>query len=93
MMMRRSRKYNAWATEEGGVGQAAVGETHETAYADLPPICVQPKGKLFSATIFERSQLTQIWSKLFEIGTVGRDFSMHIKQINSEAPKSVNRFL
>jgi hypothetical protein len=55
MLIRRSRKYNAQATEGGGVGQAAVGETHEIAYVDLPPICAQPKGNMLSATMFKRS--------------------------------------
>jgi hypothetical protein len=54
MLMRRPRKYNAHATEEGGVGLAAVGETHEVEYVDLPPICAQPKGKPLSATMFKR---------------------------------------
>jgi hypothetical protein len=58
--MRRSRKYSAQATEGGGGEQAAVGETHEIAYVDLPPMCAQPKGKLLSATMYKRSQLTQI---------------------------------
>jgi hypothetical protein len=54
MLTRRSRKYNAQATEGGGVGQAAVGETHEIAYVDLPQICAQPKDKPPSPTIFKR---------------------------------------
>jgi hypothetical protein len=55
MLMRRSREYNALATEGAGVGQADVGETHEIAYVELPPICAQPKGKPLSATMFKRS--------------------------------------
>jgi hypothetical protein len=55
MLMRRSRKCKAYAMEGGGVGQAAVGGTHEIAYVDLAPICAQPKGKPLSATMFKRS--------------------------------------
>jgi hypothetical protein len=32
--------------EEGSIGHAVVGGTHEIAYVDLPPICVEPKDKL-----------------------------------------------
>jgi hypothetical protein len=74
LFMRRSRKYNVYATEGVSVGQAAMGETHEIARVDLPPICAQPKGKLLSATIFKRSQLTQTWSKLFQKRTDRRVF-------------------
>jgi hypothetical protein len=44
-----------WATEGGDVGHAAMGEMHEIAYVDLPPICAHPKGKLLSATMFKQS--------------------------------------
>jgi hypothetical protein len=37
--------------EGGGVGHAAVKETHEIAYVGLPPICAQPKGKLFGHNV------------------------------------------
>jgi hypothetical protein len=46
MLVRRSRKYNAYATEGGGVGHADVGKAHEFAYLDLSPICAQPKGNV-----------------------------------------------
>jgi hypothetical protein len=47
--------YDAEATEEGGVRQAVVGETHEITHGNLPPICAQPKGKMLSATMFKQS--------------------------------------
>jgi hypothetical protein len=57
MLMQRSSKYNAWATEGGGVGHAAVGETHEIAYVNLLPIMAQHKGKMRSAKMFKQLQL------------------------------------
>jgi hypothetical protein len=79
--MRQSRKNNAWAMDRRGVGQIVVGEAHEIAYLDLPPICAQPKGMLLSATMFKRSQLTQMGSKLFQTGTVARVFTVRVERI------------
>jgi hypothetical protein len=62
-----------------------MGETHEIAYVDLPPICAQPKGKPLSATMFKRSYLTQKWAKLFETCTVGRIFSMRVERIHKSS--------
>jgi hypothetical protein len=55
MRLRRSRRYNAYATEGGGVGQVVMEKIHEIDFVDLPPISAQPKGKLLSVTIFKRS--------------------------------------
>jgi hypothetical protein len=41
-------------TEGGGIGHAAMGETHEIAYVDLPAKFAKPMGKLRSAKVFKR---------------------------------------
>jgi hypothetical protein len=83
---------NSDAAKGGYVGQAAEGETHEIAYVYLPDICAQPKGKPLSATMFKRSQLTQILSLLFQIGSGGRVFSMRVERTYSQAQPHKNRF-
>jgi hypothetical protein len=78
--------------EGGGVGQAAMGETHEIAYVDLPPICAQPKGKLLSVTMFKRSLLTQIKSERFFTCIIGRVFEMHVERTYSWFHTLTNEF-
>jgi hypothetical protein len=90
--MQRSCKYDGFATEGGGVGQAAVGESHEITYVDLPPIFAQPKGNLLSATMFKRLKRTQNMSTLFETCTVGRAFSMRIERTYSGVQTPTNIF-
>jgi hypothetical protein len=46
-------------------GQAAVGDTHEIAYVDLPPICAQPDGKLLSATMLNDHDLLKYGENFF----------------------------
>jgi hypothetical protein len=43
-----------------------LGETHEIAYVDLPHICAQPKGKLFSATCSNAHDLLKHGQKLLK---------------------------
>jgi hypothetical protein len=69
-----------------------VRETHEIEDVDLPPICAQPKGKPLSATMFKRSQITQIWSKRCIIGTVRRVISMHVQHTYSRVHTPTNEF-